>query len=173
MLGSRPSQSSAAQAASSLALLLREDNLLTEYELHVSGKSEESAFSYASALLQNEDSTHLEVTQRATDALAEVHRKLALVESLAERVSRTSPEAVAGPLLRLHGYSLDAPKIEDGAYDQSSATNSSTLVTVRERSERLKRQGEVLEGVARRVETSLQRGMKRMLFVAIVQQHCI
>ena len=155
--------SSAAQAASSLALLLREDCLLTEFEFHLSGKAEESTFAYASALLENEEATHHEVTQRATDALAEVHRKLALVESLAERVSRTSPEAVAGPLLRLHGYSLGASD-EDGAntHGSANATSTTTLATARERSERLKRQGEVLEGVARRVETSLQRGMKRM-----------
>lgn len=161
-LGSGGSPSSGAQAASSLALLLREDRALTEYQLHLSGKSEEPAFSYASALLENEETTHHEVTQRATDALAEVHRKLALVESLAERVSRTSPEAVAGPLLRLHGYSLDTPDNADGSNDRTSTGNATTLITVRERCERLKRQGEVLEGVARRVETSLQRGMMRM-----------
>ena len=161
-----PAQSSAAQAASSLGLLLREDRLLTDYELHVSGKTEEAAFSYAAALLENEDTSHQEVTQRATDALAEVHRKLALVESLAERVSRTSPEAVAGPLLRLHGYSLALEEGEGASSGNqtsgSGTTTTATLETVRERSERLKRQGEVLEGVARRVETSLNRGYKRM-----------
>lgn len=172
IMGAPAAPSSAAQAASSLALLLREDRLMTEYELHVSGKTEEVAFTYAAALLQNEASSGLgggataEVTQRATDALAEVHRKLALVESLAERVSRTSPEAVAGPLLRLHGYMAKDDSSGIGANNSSGTTISragvTTLATVRERGERLKRQGEVLEGVARRVETSLQRGMKRM-----------
>lgn len=160
--GKRPSDAvnSAAQAASSLALLLREDRLLTEYELQVSGNPEESVFNYASKVLESEEATHHEVTQRATDALAEVNRKLALVESLAERVSRTSPEAVAGPLLRLHGYSLEASEDGDGSTHGNTATT--TLSTARERSERVKRQGEVLEGVARRVEASLQRGLKRM-----------
>ena len=97
---------SAAAASASLALLLREDNLLTQHELHVSGKPEEAAFSYAAALLETDDQ-HV-VQQKAREALGEVERKLALVQSLAERVSRTSPEAVAGPLLRLHGYSLDS-----------------------------------------------------------------
>lgn len=180
-MGAPVAPSSAAQAASSLSLLLREDHLMNEYELHVSGKTEEVAFSYAAALLENEDSSShfdqhqhatAEVTQRATDALAEVHRKLALVESLAERVSRTSPEAVAGPLLRLHGYTADDAKgtnntsnitsSTSGSGDSSSRAGGTTLATVRERGERLKRQGEVLEGVARRVETALSRGMKRM-----------
>jgi len=171
-LGPPAPPSSSAQAASSLALLLREDRLMTEHELHVSNKHkpEEVAFAYAAALLENETG-HAEVTQRAADALAEVHRKLALVESLAERVSRTSPEAVAGPLLRLHGYATDSDKNNaSSSYspdnnnnnNNDSDTNRTTLATVRERAERLKRQGEVLEGVARRVETSLQKGMKRM-----------
>jgi len=166
-----PAPNSAAQAASSLALLLREDRLITEYELNVSGKTEEVAFSYAAALLENEEGSglsgstaHQEVTQRATDALAEVHRKLALVESLAERVSRTSPEAVAAPLLRLHGFSLESPNQQSGetASDVAGIGNTATLATSRERGERLKRQGEVLEGVARRVEASLHRGLERM-----------
>jgi conserved oligomeric Golgi complex subunit 5 len=148
--------SSAALAASSLALLLREDRLLTDFNLHDgSGRTEEAAFAYSAALLQNEEAG--QVTQKATDALAEVHRKLALVESLAERVSRTSPAAVAGPLLRLHGYQLDNHQAKT-----TGASNTTTLATIRERGERLKRQGEVLDGVARRVETSLKRGMKRM-----------
>ncbi|CAB9502933.1 Component of oligomeric golgi complex 5 [Seminavis robusta] len=148
--------SSAAQAASSLALLLQEDILLADYNLHVSGKTEEVAFAYSAALLQNEEAGH--VTQKATDALAEVQRKLALVESLAERVSRTSPAAVAAPLLRLHGYEAHQEEEKDPA----GTSNATTLTTIRERGERIKRQGEVLDGVARRVETSLKRGMKRM-----------
>lgn len=137
---------STAVASASLSLLLREDTLLTQHALHVTGKTEEAAFSYAASLLDTEDQHAIQ--QKAKEALAEVERKLALVESLAERVSRTSPEAVAGPLLRLHGY-----KSEEGTM---------TLIAIRERCDRLKRQGEVLEGVARRVESSLQRGLKRM-----------
>jgi hypothetical protein len=141
-----PAPGSTAAASASLSLLLREDALLTQHELHVSGKTEEAAFSYAASLLDTEDQHAIQ--QKAKEALSEVERKLALVESLAERVSRTSPEAVAGPLLRLHGY-----ESEEGAM---------TLVATRERCDRLKRQGEVLEGVALRVESSLQRGLKRM-----------
>jgi len=147
-----PAPGSTAAASASLSLLLREDTLLTQHELHVSGKSEEAAFSYAASLLDTDDQ-HV-VQQKAKEALAEVERKLALVESLAERVSRTSPEAVAGPLLRLHGYTLES--------EEQDTSNTITLVATRERCNRLKRQGEVMEGVARRVETSLQRGLKRM-----------
>ena len=137
---------STAAASASLSLLLREDTLLTQHALHVTGKTEEAAFSYAASLLDTEDQHAIQ--QKAKEALAEVERKLALVESLAERVSRTSPEAVAGPLLRLHGY--------------ESEEGTMTLIAIRERCDRLKRQGEVLEGVAQRVESSLQRGLKRM-----------
>jgi hypothetical protein len=153
-----------------LALLLREDRLLTQHELQVPGKSEEAAFSYAAALLEEDqgDSGSNETQQRAVDALGEVDRKLALVESLAERVSRTSPEAVAGPLLRLHGYTLlDSEEVTDETTSKPQSgsglpNTTTTLAATRERCDRLKRQGEVLEGVARRVETSLQRGLKRM-----------
>ena len=165
-----PPPNNFSQAFSSLNLLLQEDRLMTEYELHVSGKKTEEVFAYAAALLDDTGGGHhdTEVTQRATDALAEVNRKLALVESLAERVSRTSPEAVAGPLLRLHGYTPDTDEKKGSGNTAVSGDNTgnrasaATLATVRERGERLKRQGEVLEGVARRVETSLQRGMKKM-----------
>jgi hypothetical protein len=149
-------QTSTAQAASSLSLLLREDQLLTKFELHVSGKGEEASFSYAAALLSEEDT--LDHQQRAEEALGEVDRKLALVESLAERVSRTSPEAVAAPLLRLHGYVIESEDPEESP----APTTSTTLIATRDRCDRLKRQGEVLEGVALRVESSLQRGLTRM-----------
>lgn len=155
--------SSAAAATQSLQLLLREDKLLTLHELHKSKNSEEAAFSYAAALLQSEGGG---VEQRATEALAEVDRKLMLVQSLAERVSRTSPDAVAGPLLRLHGYEIgeddvDQQNIEDSSSAISTSTGS-TLLATRDRCHRLQRQSEVLEGVAKRVEGSLQRGLKRM-----------
>lgn len=149
--------SSAAQAASSLALLLREDPLLTKLNLHQGG-GEDAAFSYAAALLESENSKNHQ--QQAEEALGEVERKLALVESLAERVSRTSPEAVAGSLLRLHGYTIEESSDETEA--PVSGNTTTTLLVTRERCERLKRQGEVLEGVASRVETSLNRGLQRM-----------
>lgn len=150
---------SAAQAASSLSLLMREDPLLTKLEMHV-GSGDEPAFAYAAALLEAEDSKNHQ--QRAEEALGEVERKLALVESLAERVSRTSPEAVAGPLLRLHGYTIEESGEDGEGSAPVSGNASTTLMATRERCERLKRQGEVLEGVASRVETSLNRGLNRM-----------
>jgi hypothetical protein len=152
-------QSSAAQASSSLALLLREDPLLTKFEMHNSAKGEESPFSYAASLLESDDGRDNQ--QCAEEALGEVDRKLALVESLAERVSRTSPEAIGAPLLRLHGHA-----IEEEDEDESTTTigtgSTTTLVATRERCDRLKRQAEVLEGVANRVESSLSRGLTRM-----------
>jgi len=206
------SSSLEAKAASSLALLLREDPLLTQHKMHMNvsangGKDDdgngnddekndsdsdtdyqndsttEASLSYAAALLlENNDHVGRSVRdhqQQAEDALGEVDRKLALVESLAERVSRTSPEAVAGPLLRLHGHTIatiteevseddevDKNTNENGAGTLSAGFNNSarttTLVATRERCDRLKRQGDVLEGVAARVETSLTRGLSRM-----------
>ena len=192
---------SAAQAASSLALLLREDPLLTELGMHVvgttdvttttttttstassnsngggEGEGNDAACAYAAALLESPNGSGNSSTaslsknhqQLAEEALGEVERKLALVESLKERVSRTSPEAVAGSFLRLHGYVI----VEEKEEEQDSPTNTNknkgatdpttTLMATRERCERLKRQGEVLEGVASRVETSLLRSLGRM-----------
>lgn len=151
--------SSAAQAASSLALLLREDTMLTKFNMHAGG-GEEASYVYAASLLDAED--HRTPQQRAEEALGEVDRKLALVESLAERVSRTSPEAVAGPLLRLHGYALSPADGDENSTAVGGYGGTSTLLATRERCDRLKRQGEVLEGVASRVETSLTRGLTRM-----------
>jgi hypothetical protein len=132
--------------------------LLTKFQLHQGG-TDDAAFGYAAALLESENAKNHQ--QRAEEALGEVERKLALVESLAERVSRTSPEAVAGSLLRLHGYAVQESSDETEAPVSGSSTTTSLLAT-RERCERLRRQGEVLEGVAVRVETSLNRGMQRM-----------
>uniref|UniRef100_A0A7S4AID4 Conserved oligomeric Golgi complex subunit 5 helical domain-containing protein n=1 Tax=Pseudo-nitzschia australis TaxID=44445 RepID=A0A7S4AID4_9STRA len=216
------SSSLGAQAAASLALLLREDPLLSKYRMHLNASANansnansnatggddiedtdsdsndsdttnnsttEASFSYAAALLL-EDNDHAgrnirDHQQQAEEALGEVDRKLALVKSLAERVSRTSPEAVAGPLLRLHGHAIatiaekdgenkdndkdndqtadenEAEGISSSSYHNNPATTTS-LVATRERSDRLKRQGNVLEGIASRVETSLTRGLTRM-----------
>ena len=161
----------------SLQLLLRDDYLLTQHELHITKNSQEAAFAYAASLLKEDGS----IQQRATEALGEVERKLALVHSLAERVSRTSPNAVAGPLLRLHGYSIDHQQKEqeqlqqnDAEYDEdydpddpsviptAKQTTATTLVATRDRCHRLHRQADVLEGVAKRVESSLTRGLTRM-----------
>jgi hypothetical protein len=159
---SNATQQSAAQAASSLALLLREDALLTKFDMHLSAKGEEAPFSYAAAMLAAEDTRNHQ--QLAQDALGEVERKLTLVESLAERVSRTSPEAVAAPLLSLHGHTIETEdnERENAPSSDNSDGNRTTLVAVRERCDRLKRQGEVLEGVSSRVESSLNRGLSRV-----------
>jgi len=183
--GHRHSSPSTA-ATQSLQLLLRDDYLLTQHELHITKNSQEAAFGYAAALLQQDTTVHVgeqhKIQQKATDALQEVERKLALVQSLAERVSRTSPEAVAGPLLRLHGYTIaeeeegttegGAPEGKGDNLDDSAAMDTSmqstksagpttTLVATRDRCHRLQRQSQVLESVAKRVETSLQRGLTK------------
>ena len=118
-----------------------------------------------------------EYRQRATEALAEVDRKLALVESLSQRISREAPEEVAGPLLRLHGFRLatGGSTSEDGtgttgagASDEGGNNNDSnnnnlvTLAATRDKAERLQRQSALLETVARRVESALLRGASRM-----------
>lgn len=107
-----------------------------------------------------------EYRQRATEALAEVDRKLALVESLAQRVSRDAPEKVAGPLLRLHGFDVSDPTGDGGKSARSgsggAAASLTTLSATRDKAERLRRQSEVLDTVARRVESTLQRGVTRM-----------
>eukprot|EP00934_Nitzschia_sp_Nitz4_P005052 Nitzschia sp. Nitz4//scaffold50_size126154//93439//96441//NITZ4_003696-RA/size126154-processed-gene-0.154-mRNA-1//1//CDS//3329553731//5042//frame0 len=146
---------SAVQAASSLALLLREDPLLQKLDMHVGG-GDEPAFAYAAAVLETDSNDSTSHRLKAEEALGEVDRKLALVESLAERVSRTSPEAVAAPLLRLHGFSVEESE------DPSQPTPSNTILATRERCDRLKRQGDVLDSVASRVESSLTRGYNRM-----------
>lgn len=179
-----PHPASSSAATQSLQLLLRDDYLLTQHELHITKNSQEAAYGYAAALLQQDSSGEQhKIQQRATDALQEVERKLALVQSLAERVSRTSPEAVAGPLLRLHGYTIEETEKEiegvkseedDDNLDESTdmdtsmlstksgAATTTTLVATRDRCDRLQRQSQVLEGVAKRVESSLQRGLTKM-----------
>lgn len=177
----KASSSSSSAATQSLQLLLRDDYLLTQHELHVTKNSQEAAYGYAASLLQQGEQPNTKIQQRATDALQEVERKLALVQSLAERVSRTSPEAVAGPLLRLHGFTIeetekaeteekDGDNVNDESNDmdtsmrstKSSAAATTTLVATRDRCDRLQRQSQVLEGVAKRVESSLQKGLTKM-----------
>eukprot|EP00977_Amphora_coffeiformis_P004723 scaffold1007_cov176-Amphora_coffeaeformis.AAC.29 len=163
-------------ATASLQLLLREDPLLQQYGLTDSTKTaDQVAFQYAATLLQTDSTSSTSRTAAAQQALQDVERKLALVESLAVKLSRTSPEAVAGPFLRWHGYYVNP--MEQQQQQQSSAggetatssaitttttTNNNTLSSVRDRADRLERQSEVLQGVAKRVEGSLQRGLDRM-----------
>ena len=125
----------------------------------------------------------IHVQQRATDALFDVERKLGLIQSLYLRVARDHPEHVAGTLLTLHGHAdFHLPdfenvnvnaKVDENEYKGDATTNitsnqsntnipTTTLLATRERCERLSRQGTVLEGVATRVEHSLQRGLVKM-----------
>ena len=161
----------AASFAYAAALLLEGDDVNNKSS-STKSSSKSNRSSSASSIRDHQE--------RAEDALGEVERKLALVESLAERVSRTSPEAVAGPLLRLHGYTTfngdddddgneekkigdySSTGLDDVLLDGSNPTPTTTLIATRERCDRLKRQGDVLEGVANRVESSLQRGLTRM-----------
>ena len=158
-----------------------------------STETDDAAYAYAAALLHDEGtnaangggwmSSSGEYRQRAAEALAEVDRKLALVESLAQRVSRDSPEEVAGPLLRLHGFDLskgggssggtnrqqnESFSDDDGDASNSSSSNATgaggavTLAAARDRADRLRRQSSVLSTVVSRVETTLRRSVTRM-----------
>ena len=163
-------------ATASLQLLLREDPLLQQYGLtDPTRTANQVSFPYAATLLQSTTTTTTTTssnrTAAAQQALQDVERKLALVESLAVKLSRTSPEAVAGPFLRWHGHLIAttaAAGTSDGSDGTATATTATTntttntLSSVRDRADRLERQSEVLEGVARRVEGSLQRGLDRM-----------
>ncbi|KAL7517694.1 hypothetical protein ACHAWX_002594 [Stephanocyclus meneghinianus] len=176
-------------AANALALLLREDPLLVQHgltsyrgERSFTGKDtdesiqDEAAYAYAASLLHdNGDFSHSnpesssgwmsssgEYRQRASEALAEVDRKLALVDSLSQRISRDAPERVAGPLLRLHGFELndnDESNEKDGNRLSASAL---TMTATREKAGRLHRQSTLLAQIASRVESTLQRGVTRM-----------
>lgn len=171
-------------AANALALLLREDPLLLQHGLtsyqgisspfdgqHIDNDGgDDAAYSYAASLLCANGGEFVDSSgwmsssgERATEALAEVDRKLALVESLAQRVSRDAPEKVAGPLLRLHGFDLVATHNNANARQADvKASNTTTITATRDKVERLRRQSEVLDTVARRVESTLQRGVSRM-----------
>ena len=174
-------------AADALTLLLQEDPLLLQHGLNlykggsvssdVAGddnheeNTDDAAYAYAASLLHDGGSAESsnnggwmsssgEYRQRATEALAEVDRKLALVESLAQRVSRDSPEKVASLFLRQHGFELS-----ESSESPSQSNNNRDVVTLtatRDKAERLERQSQVLSTVAHRVETALQRGVTRM-----------
>lgn len=131
------------QAAASLKLLLREDPDLSALQ-----GDQADPFAYAASLLDS--GTNQSHQRLATAALHDVERKLALVESLSVKLSRTSPEEVTKPFLQLHG--LDAP-------DDHSVI---TLPSIRERASRLERQAESLESTAQRVETVLLKGSKKI-----------
>ena len=140
---------------------------------------DDAAHSYAAALLHDNSTNSSgssnagwltssgEYRQRATEALQDVDRKLALVDSLSQRISREAPEAVAGPLLRLHGFTLARNNNDDDDDDDNDngtapTPNLVTLTATRDKAERLQRQSQLLDTVAKRVESTLQRGVTRM-----------
>ncbi|GAX29534.1 hypothetical protein FisN_36Hh028 [Fistulifera solaris] len=146
---------SASAAAASLQVLLKEDPLLKQFGLTEASRSgDQVAFAYASTLLQKEGERG-DTQQQADLALQDVDRKLILVQSLAVKLSRTSPEAVAGHFLELHGYNLEEHQAE-------AELSTITLRAMREKADRLQKQAESLETVTRRVESSLARGLTRM-----------
>jgi hypothetical protein len=111
-----------------------------------------------------------EYRQRATEALADVDRKLALIDSLGQRITRESPESIAGPLLRCHGHEIATTL--DGSTNGSSSSGSGstttiTLVTMRDGAERIERQSRLLDAMAKRVEETLRRGTARMEAVTL------
>jgi hypothetical protein len=142
---------------------------------------EPPAFSYAAALIKNNDTNNANhntnittlhtnfiesngIQQKAQDALSEVDRKLALVQSLSERISREKPEHVAAPLLKLHGYNVvlnENEPLQQRETDVNYNCNT-TISSTLERCDRLKRQAQVLDSVANRVESTLERGLDRM-----------
>ena len=139
---------------------------------------DDAAHSYAAALLHNNTTDNDtnnpagwmtssgEYRQRATEALAEVDRKLALVESLSQRISREAPEEVAGPLLRLHGFELVSEDcnsdVKENKKEEKQQVTVTTLTATRDKAERIKRQSQLLDTVAKRVESTLLRGVTRM-----------
>ena len=178
---SNSNNNAAPAAATSLQLLLREDAALVDYGLTTS-TDPDVAFQYAAALLQSggTGTSSASTTAAAAAALQDVERKLALVESLAVKLSRTSPEAVAGPFLRWHGYN-----VEEGGETKKDTNNSAaaaaaaagatttTLAAVRDRADRLERQSTVLATVATRVESSLQRGVDRLQLATLRLERCL
>ena len=155
--------------------------------LHVGGHHDPaSSSSPSSSSAKWLTSSGGEYRQRATEALADVDRKLALVESLSQRISREAPEMVAGPLLRSHGFELASLPAEGGgggverrkkgggggggnvaappssAADDRGSPPATTLSAARDRAERIARQSQLLDAVARRVESTLRRGATRM-----------
>jgi hypothetical protein len=79
------------------------------------------------------------------------------VDSLSQRISRDEPEKVAGPLLKLHGFTLN-----DSTDKEEMTPSALTMTSTREKASRLHRQSTLLTQIASRVEGTLQRGVTRM-----------
>jgi hypothetical protein len=123
-------------------------------------------------------------TAQATLALEQVERKLQTIQQLSQRISREKPEDVAGPLLRLHGYSIDtassssspekAKSNDNSTSDKENTTTTSlSLRTMRDRCDRLVKQSQVYEGMASRVEATLSRAWKTFYTSTLVLQRLI
>jgi len=123
-------------------------------------------------------------TTQATLALRQVEGTLRLIQQLSQRISREKPEDVAGPLLRLHGYSLDtvsSPTLKetsqhsnkDGFKNKEIPSKSLSLRTLRDRCDRLHKQSQVYEGMASRVELTLSRAWKTFSTSTLVLQRLI
>lgn len=182
-----------ADASRSLRLIMEEDPLLEALHLTTLDKegtgTTEPAFAYAAALINTDKSKNIlinnnsnaelwtstdssiagDIQQKAKDALSEVDRKLIIVESLSERISREKPEHVAAPLLKLHGFSPypsdnNASTKGENMVDSNGLSGSSApaLTSTLDRCDRLARQSQVLDSVANRVESTLVRGLHRM-----------
>lgn len=176
MFGDQADQ--ADQAAAALALLLNEDPTLLQYNLTTAVQfPDDICFAYASKLLIDFDNEHNQQSahQRASSVLKDIGRKLTLVESLSVKLSRTSPEVVAGNLLCLHGFDIT---VDSHSYDieeedisklpiirryyNGDGSNMTSLASIRDRVDRIDRQAETLDVVSKRVENSLSRGLVRM-----------
>ena len=94
------------------------EHQLTSSGSAASSSSSSDVFAYVAALLHQDSrlwmSSSGNITQQVKEALAEVDRKLLLVESLPDRISREKPEDVAGPLLQLHGTALSTSTTRSG-----------------------------------------------------------
>jgi hypothetical protein len=101
-----------------------------------------------------------DIQENAKEALTEVDRKLSLVQSLAEHISKEKPQHVAAPLLQLHGYTPYSAEEQKSL--ETTTSNPVGLSQTLERCERLSRQAHVLDSVANRVESTLERGLDRL-----------
>jgi len=124
----------AQQAANSVKLLLSEDPALADL---LASEDDDAVYAYASS-------------SSSPPTLAQVEGKLALCESLAAKVSRTSPEAVTRNFLQLHKTTGDSP------------SSSSSLAAFRDATQRLERQADSLLTTATRVSTVLEKQYNRL-----------
>lgn len=124
----------AQQAASSVQLLLSEDPALANL-LSDTAEDETAIYAYASS--------------PNAPTLSQVEGKLALAESLAAKVSRTSPEAVTRHFLQLH-------------HNRGDSTTTPSLPLFRDACQSLERQADSLLTTATRVSTVLEKQYNRL-----------